>query len=819
MISRIAPLCKFIVLLLLLLLPITNTATAETDFTPQSPKKSAAENPTLPTVMVVATRLDPLTGGTVLDQQQLNKIPSRNNNTSDLLKLLPGVQMPEEADSSSTAGEIAPAAVSISGGRPYDNNFRIDGIGNNSLLDPQFKIPSNINDVPGHPQEIFLLNNLVQEISVLRSNIPSRYGGFTGGVIDIITIDPADTFGGNISYRASHSDWTKFHIDPDKQTDFDNSVSEKLQPCFFKQNISATIHTPINDHSGMVFDYSILDSDIPLDNLGVRESQSRRSENFFAKYKNVLSDETTLTLSALYAPYEGDYFLKNTKASNYTIKGGGYSLSGKLSNNGTLGESEFMLGIKTSQNSRRGPANRFNWRNTGIKDWGPKNFSAEGGHGDLDKTQQSLASGLQHQFNGFRIGSSSTHRISSGLEAVYTKANYDRLSENSNHSIASANTNVDCNGDNSDCIDGEQFLWHKRVYPKDTADAHMTQLALYTEDSISIKRVTLRPGLRADWDDYLENLNLAPRLASAYDLFGNGATTLIAGVNRYYGRNLLTIRLAEQKASISTWKRSTTLDLNNQPEPWAEVPPSSILTSRVADLNTPYSDELTAGLRQEFFSGVLELDYIDRQGHDLIVTRSYETDPLTKIKYSEWSNAGRSHHQQANLSWSRDWEKSAFSLTATWQKTTGNSDTYTDSETELDELIWYKGKVGTRDELRLDDYNRPFRAAAILTTEIIPRLTFSNTTIYRSAYKSTEKIDDHHLLPDGNTIDAYEEVSNDQALIFDWKFTLEVLQKKNLGLALTLDIYNVFDKQTHLGSSDTDSELGRQFWLGASCDF
>ncbi len=813
MLSRFLLNRKALTLIFLLLSPLTVLAAD-----PNGTAETEINIPILPTVTIEATRLDPLTGASTFDQQQIKQIPTRNNNTSDLLRLMPGVQMPEDADSSNTAGEIAPSAVSISGGRPYDNNFQIDGIGNNSLLNPQLQTPSHINDVPGHPQEIFLLNNLVQEITALRSNISARYGGFTGGVIDIKTIDPADTLGGTISYRASHSNWTEFHIDSSNQDVFDNSVSEKHQPHFFKQNITATLHTPINDQSGMVFAYSILDSDIPLNNLGISEPQHRMSENYFVKYKNNINDETTLTLSGLYAPYEGDYFLKNTKDSGYSIEGGGGTLNGKLEHSSNLGESDFTLSLKTSSNSRRSPDNRYNWRNTGIKDWGPKNFSAEGGYGDIDKDQQSLAGNLNHQFNAFRMNRS-THNINTGLDAEYAETNYDRLTETINFSVASANPNVDCNGDTSDCIDGEQFLWAKNVYPKDNADAHLTQLALYVEDNIVFKGLTLRPGLRGSWDDYLENVNLSPRMATAYDLFGNGATTLIAGVNRYYGRSLLTIRLAEQKTPYSTWRRSRTLDLNNHPEPWSKIPRSTIPTSRVSELDTPYSDEITVGLKQKLFSGLLELEYIDRQGRDLIVTRHYETDPISKIKYSEWSNAGRSHHQQANIGWIRDWDKSTLSMTATWQKSTSNSSSYTDSDSEFDELIWYKGKISTRYEMLLSDYNRPFRAAAIFTTEISPRLTFSNTTTYRSSYKSTEKTGDTHLLPDATEIDIYEDVSNDQALIFDWKLGLDVLQRKNLSLTLTLDIYNVFGHQTHLGSSDTDYELGRQFWLGASCDF
>lgn len=804
--------------LFLLLLPLSVVAAEITDSPLAQQPEQVVPHTTLPPVTIEASRIAPLTLGTSLDREQIEQIPARNANTSDLLNLMPGVQLPEGDNSSNTAGEIAPASVSISGGRPYDNNFLIDGVGNNSLLDPESTNPSSIDNVPGHSQEIFLLNNLVDSITVMRSNIPARYGNFTGGVIDVTTIDPAPEFSGSLIYRTTRSEWTSFHIDLAGAEDFKNSTTEKEQPRFTKQHASITLHTPLNDRSGLVFDYAILASDIPLHHLGDDSvPQHRKNENYFLKYKSHFDGNSTLSLSGLYAPYEGDFFLKDTRDSGFKVRGGGYTVNAKFEHSGESGDSEVAIAIKTSENSRRGPDNWYNWRNTGSKDWGPKNYSKEGGYGDIDKSQQSLAANLHHQFNDFRAAAG-IHRFSSGLNAEYAEANFDRLSQTTQYAVASANPGVDCNGDNSDCIDGEQFMWYKNVYSEDSADTHLAQLSVYLEDNVIIKRLTLRPGLRSNWDDYLENLNLAPRFAAAYDIFGDGSSILIAGANRYYGRNLLTIRLAEEKAPYTTWQRSTTLD-NNQPLPWTEKDRSSIPTSRVADLDTPYSNELTAGLRQKLFKGMLELDYTVREGHDLIVTRAYDTDPDTHIKYSEWSNAGRSHHQEVDISWKRQWGKNTLILTATWQKTTGNSNSYLNSETGLDELIWYKGKVGTKDELLIDDYNRPYKISLIYTTTIDSRLHFTNTTIYRSSYTVTEKSGDTHLLPDGTPVDVYEDVTNDHALLFDWRFALDVVQKKNLNFALTLDLYNVFDYRSKVGNSDTEYELGRQLWLGATCTF
>ncbi len=814
MLSRISPNRKALALIVLLFLPLAALAAD-----PIGTSATKVIPPTLPTITVEATRLDPLISVSTFNQQQIKKIPSRNNNTSDLLRLMPGVQMPEEADSSNTAGEIAPAAVSISGGRPYDNNFLIDGVGNNSLLDPRENNTDIIGDVPGHPQELFISNDLIEEIRVLRSNIPARFGGFTGGVIDAKTIDPASVFSGSLSYRTTRSDWAEFHIAESVQDDFENSNSSKYQPEFLKQNISTTIHTPLNANSGLIFNYSLLHSDIPLKNFDLNENQKRNSENFFVKYQNRFEGDKALTLSVLYAPYTGDYFIKNVKDSAYQIQGGGLDLTSSLKLSGNTGESEIILAYKNSQNSRKSSDNFLSWKNTPTKDWGVSSTSKEGGYGDIDKTQQSISTALHHQFNDVRFAGG-IHSVSAGVEGKWSEAHYSRLQDMAIYT-AKLDSTVVCDGNDNDCIENEQYFYKKAIYPRDDAVADIVQISTYLEDRIAIKRLSVRPGIRASWDDYLDNINFAPRLAVGLDLTDDGKTTLIAGANRYYGGSLLTMNLAQQKAGFVRYERGLIATIPDSD--WGVTSEGTNSFAQSSELKTPYNDEWTVGLRQALFGGFITLDYLERTGHDLLVTSrdDIDPDPITAKYIKEWRNDGSTHHKEINTAWSTSWSGQSLTINASWQKTQGDSTSYADSffnsDEELDELIRYNGKIGTKDELLLSDYNRPFRAAIIYTAAVTPRFHFANTTTYRSSYKTSEEVGSETY--NGAAIDVYEDISNDQALIFDWKFALDVLQRKNLNLALTLDIYNVFDHQTHLGSSDTDYELGRQIWLGANCNF
>ena len=101
------------------------------------------------------------------------------------------------------------------------------------------------------------------------------------------------------------------------------------------------------------------------------KTQHRLNENYFLKYAWEPSTETILTLTATHAPYEGGYFLKNTKDSDFTVEGGGSSFAGSLEKTLPLGLVEVNAGYRTNRNSRKAPRDWFAWWTTDqTKDWG-----------------------------------------------------------------------------------------------------------------------------------------------------------------------------------------------------------------------------------------------------------------------------------------------------------------------------------------------------------------------------------------------------------------------------------------------------------------
>ncbi len=80
------------------------------------------------------------------------------------------------------------AAVSISGSRPDQNSYRLDGISINDYA----------NGAPGSVLGDNLGIDAVEQVSVLGSNYPADYGRTSGGVINVVTRAGKDSFHGSI---------------------------------------------------------------------------------------------------------------------------------------------------------------------------------------------------------------------------------------------------------------------------------------------------------------------------------------------------------------------------------------------------------------------------------------------------------------------------------------------------------------------------------------------------------------------------------------------------------------------------------------------
>lgn len=734
----------------------------------------------LPPVMVNGLR-EPLTNAAnVIDRHIIQNFPSGNGSINQILSFLPDIQFSESSNLSTQGGEILPSAVSISGGKGFENNFLIDGLSNNSLIDPDANDPLALNDVPGHAQQIFLDASLVDQITLYDSNVPASYGDFKGGVVHATTIEPADEFGGSLFYRTTRDAWTAFHIAPSQKSDFENSGKHTLQPKFEKHQAGFDIHIPVTKHIRLLAAYQLQLATIPLKNLGETQNQRRRKETFFIKLTTEPTLSSNLNLSWTYIPYEGKYFKKDYKNSDLTILGGAYMANADYRVTLPFADLHVQAGYTESENSREGPPHMILTQNP------DRSWETEGFPGDIEKTQQNFQYKTDLNFHRTSTGAVS-HQFNIGVDFqhIHGTSNRDRTSY------------VYSFYDNGTA--------RRTVYEKHEAEATLRQYNVYAENILRYRRLELRPGLRLSYDDFMGNLNLAPRFAAALDIFGNGRTVLLTGVNRYYANNLLTYKLREE---VPTTYYETRLDDGT----WIFKSMSSTVTD-FQSLKTPYADEFVIGIEQEVFGGKTIFKYIQRDGKNEFAKSVGDKQPDGFWHYT-LNNNGRSRHESYRISWERQWHNHYLNVNGTYQETDSSNESYDDLLN--DEEVWYNGQAIPKSQLPRKDFNRPWLINVLYVGQLPYNVTFSSLIKYRSGYQALQKSGKTHA---DLGIPIYEKTKLGGAATINCKIDWRTRTWTRQEFVLSLEILNLLNKKSASGEEDNEYELGRQFWLGAKYFF
>nr|WP_253937917.1 Plug domain-containing protein [Dickeya dadantii] len=129
-------------LYLMMILGVSSTATAAeqtaqtentaTDKPAAAEKKNADED----TILVRSTPTSQSMGTQIINSEQIQRRPTRNGSVTELLRSNPNVRFSNSLDSSQTPGELAPENVSFHGEKFYQNNYMIDGLSNNNVINP-----------------------------------------------------------------------------------------------------------------------------------------------------------------------------------------------------------------------------------------------------------------------------------------------------------------------------------------------------------------------------------------------------------------------------------------------------------------------------------------------------------------------------------------------------------------------------------------------------------------------------------------------------------------------------------------------------------
>jgi len=225
-----------------------------------------------------AVETNSATLSTVVDGQTVRELPLNSRDWTQLATLEPGVAQIRTQDTPAdllTRGNRGLGTqITISGGRPEQNNYRLDGISINDYS----------NAGPGSALGNDLGVDAIQEFAVVTANPQADYGKTSGGVINAITRQGTNTLHGSAYEFLRNS-----------ALDARNFFDPPTIPPFRRNQFGAALGGPIRKNRTFFFaDYEGLRQDQSVTQLAVVPTQAARNGQLAAG---------AVTVSPLVKPY------------------------------------------------------------------------------------------------------------------------------------------------------------------------------------------------------------------------------------------------------------------------------------------------------------------------------------------------------------------------------------------------------------------------------------------------------------------------------------------------------------------------------------
>lgn len=845
-------------------------------------------------IEVKGEKLNPISMGAqgvyTLDRKLIKDYRFGNGNLNDLLGVLPGVQYGESAYTADQVSNIKPAEVSIAGADGRATAYLIDGVSNNSNLN---NVAGNtdrnlLQDVAGHSQEVFLNLDLIESIEVYDSNIPAKYGNFNGGLVQAQTRKALDKLSFGISYRQTADDWVEYHnyYSPD----FDGS--DTLENAVFqKRDFSTYISAPVTDKLGVVAQFQYLESQESLEQLGALRLQEQTNYNGFIKFDYALTPNDDISLSYLFAPYEGNYFDVNALNSDYTIEGGGTNAVLTWQADRSWGYINSQLSWRSSENSKNANSAWYTWLNTAGKNWGEYDGSInslEGGFGDIKKTQETLSVKQDFEIPLAKV-LDGDYSLSIGYALEQQTSVFERLEDAIVYNGSIISPMIDCAGYQFDCVETQlyssvadleeelgrpldlqnnddfllyqsniqqtgQYFQSRQVTPKAKAEAQVNVFSAYLENQLEWQNYSLTLGFRYDYNDFFTNHNLAPRLRGTVSLF-EGDGKIVLGANRYYASDAINYKLNEAMLPTHSEVRAI---YQHRPQQWQASLTNTGYRYVYNDLETPFSDELTAAYRHQLLGGTLELKWLYRDQQDSINRVRGTNDLGEAILYG--ANSGSSEYQRYSLSWMATYDNqhiefnvSHASNTTSAEQFDGETRTYINSNDYFlnfsyddNELVYLRSDnyelssrsvndtyhLITRHDMELEkqDFNRPIIAnlswgGDFGNWELSAYARFNGAQDVVYATGTTKSVSEATSICDGcapnrKEYPVYRIEKRPSFWLLSASVKYSLVVARDYTMTLSFEGENILNERTYQVSPYTTGvELGRRFWLGINLDY
>lgn len=194
----------------------------------------------------------------VVNSQSVRELPLNGRSASDLAALEPGVET-ARTQSSGQGKYGFGTQMTISGGRPRQNDARLDGISVNDYA----------NGSPGSALGVNLGVDAVEQFTVLTSNYPAQVGRSSGGVVGATTRSGSNTFHGDL-----------FEFLRNSALDARNFFDAATKPPFRRNQFGASAGGPLGKGHTFIFgDYEGLRQSLGVTQVDTVPSAAARTGN------------------------------------------------------------------------------------------------------------------------------------------------------------------------------------------------------------------------------------------------------------------------------------------------------------------------------------------------------------------------------------------------------------------------------------------------------------------------------------------------------------------------------------------------------------
>ncbi len=765
-------------------------------------------------------------GETTFSAESVRDRAPGSGDGNQLLKLAPTVQFSNDEGMATREGvqDIRPAQISIAGASPLDNQFILDGISVNSRLYNAGN-PLAIDEVAGgSPQGAWVDSSLIGKITLLDSNISAEYGGFLGGVVDVETRAPAAVLGVTAYYGMTRTDMASFRMPDSVRRELGDDTPEA--PDYEKSRYGFTVDLPVSERLRLLAAYSYSDSDVTYYRnakyVDRTFGQSSKAENFLLKAEYDIADDLTFDGQINWSPYE------STNASLVAInalmyqQGGGLTTKGRL--RGRRGDADWSVQLSYADldSGREAPDVQYSLPSKAKEiDWCTNPACTTGGLGDIDQNQKDY--GLKADWRQPLGGG----ELKLGLDFAQTEVMKNRPQTNHNWQTGVVSSDIVCADPNEDsltCVTGSYVLTRHQVYQAYRSETAVQTYGLWSEYAFDWSGFQVRAGLRYDYETYLENHNIAPRLSVARDLPWWGMTATI-GANRYYRQSFLVYAVRENGLQTLQYEREAVDGVWG--DTWFQTGDTTATRFSQYDLATPYSDELTAAIQGDLLGGRYRIKGILRDGKDQFSTTAVRENYVNELGQTRSrlvttpNNDGHSDYRGLSLEWNRDFGRHSLALNTNFSRAQSTNLTFFEESDDLEgaELVYYNGRIVSLFEALSDNQREDFASPIVINADwgsswMGGRVQTNLNARFRDEFSRVEATGET-MTVDGARYAVYGPITYDASIDANLSLQAEIARTQFGTTTLDLRVNNLFDTIRNNNSTSTSQpyQLGRNLWV------